>query len=78
MIYLSQGYNENLLKVFLKYLQHESLDKKNSSLPYILPGEWTQHRGSIPRQRNGFDCGAPLSPQETQPPIVPFALSQLH
>ena len=66
MIYLSQVYNEKLLKVFLKYLKHEYLDKKKNS----LPGKWTKSRGSIPRQLNGFDCGAPLSPQETHPPTV--------
>ena len=55
----TQGAHLWLLKNFLKYLEHESMDKKKQSLSITLPGKWTQGIGSIPRQYNGCDCGAP-------------------
>ena len=51
-----QGGDGGVLAHLRRYLKDEHLDKKKASWD---DAGWTDHtwRASIPRQRNGFDCG---------------------
>jgi len=52
------GSHEGYLQSIFQYLQDEHQDKKKGSLPNAE--QWTLEpcNAAIPRQRNGFDCGA--------------------